>query len=54
MKDVKFTRAFGGGIHSAILSTDGRVYTFGCGSDGRLGHTESQEYVYLYREGFPK
>lgn len=38
LKDVKFARALGGGIHSALISTEGRVYTFGCGSDGRLGH----------------
>lgn len=28
----------GGGIHNAILTKSGKVLTFGCGSDGRLGH----------------
>ena len=27
-----------GGIHSAARDRDGRVYSWGCGSDGRLGH----------------
>ena len=27
-----------GGIHSAALDKEGKVYTWGCGSDGRLGH----------------
>lgn len=28
--------------------------TFGCGSDGRLGHPEVEKYVYLYREAIPR
>ncbi|CAF3772225.1 unnamed protein product [Rotaria sp. Silwood1] len=39
-----------GGIHSSALSTDGRVFTWGCGSDGRLGHAEAQGHRYLYKE----
>ncbi|CAF3792062.1 unnamed protein product [Rotaria sp. Silwood1] len=39
-----------GGIHSSALSTDGRVFTWGCGSDGRLGHAEVQDHRYLYKE----
>ena len=27
-----------GGIHSAALDREGKVFTWGCGSDGRLGH----------------
>ena len=47
-------RASAGGIHSAILSDDGAILTFGCGSDGRLGHPESSDHRYLYREGLPR
>ena len=43
-----------GGIHSGFLSVDGSVLTFGCGSDGRLGHPESADHRYLYREGLPR
>lgn len=28
--------------------------TFGCGSDGRLGHPEKGNAKYLYKEGYPK
>lgn len=43
-----------GGIHSAVLRADRKVMTFGCGSDGRLGHPEEAKYVYLYREPAPR
>ena len=43
-----------GGIHSALLTTDGSLYTWGCGSDGRIGHPEYEGYVYLYKESRPK
>ena len=51
-KTVK--KVVSGGIHSALLTTDGELYTFGCGSDGRLGHPEYEGYVYLYKESQPK
>ena len=28
--------------------------TFGCGSDGRLGHPEIGSHKYLYKEPYPK
>ncbi len=30
-----------GGIHSSAVSAAGHVFTWGCGSDGRLGHPEA-------------
>ena len=43
-----------GGIHKAIMTEEGDLYTFGCGSDGRMGHPEYEGYVYLYKESQPK
>jgi len=45
----KITKVSAGGIHSNILNDNGEILSFGCGSDGRLGHAKSNEYVYLYR-----
>lgn len=49
-----FQRLAAGGIHSSALSVDGRVFTWGCGSDGRLGHSESEGHRYLYKESEPR
>ncbi len=38
-----------GGIHTAVLDINGGIWTFGCGSDGRLGHPESDNHTYLYK-----
>ncbi|XP_067680604.1 uncharacterized protein [Haliotis asinina] len=43
-----------GGIHSSAVSVSGRVYTWGCGSDGRLGHPEGKGHRYLFRSDVPK
>lgn len=43
-----------GGIHSAILMENGELRTFGCGSDGRLGHPDIGTHKYLYKEKDPK
>ena len=43
-----------GGIHSAAVSMEGHVFTWGCGSDGRLGHPEAKGHRYLFRSDIPK
>ena len=52
--DVQVAKTVGGGIHNSLISTDGRLFTWGCGSDGRLGHPEYEGFVYLYKESHPK
>ena len=42
-----------GGIHSAAVDGRGRVWTWGCGSDGRLGHPGAEGHRYLFREDTP-
>jgi alpha-tubulin suppressor-like RCC1 family protein len=43
-----------GGIHSMAATAEGHVYTWGCGSDGRLGHPEGKGHRYLFRSDMPK
>ena len=43
-----------GGIHSACIDDKGLLRTWGCGSNGRLGHPESDDHTYLYKEGKPR
>ena len=43
-----------GGIHSAAVTREGSVYTWGCGSDGRLGHPEAKGHRYLFRSDVPR
>ena len=43
-----------GGIHQSAICEDGSLWTWGCGSDGRLGHPEYEGHVYLYKESLPK
>ena len=53
-ENIKIKTFIAGGIHSACLGENGILYTFGCGSDGRLGHPEKGSHKYLYKEKFPK
>eukprot|EP00817_Percolomonadidae_sp_ATCC50343_P004755 CAMPEP_0117421152 /NCGR_PEP_ID=MMETSP0758-20121206/2319_1 /TAXON_ID=63605 /ORGANISM="Percolomonas cosmopolitus, Strain AE-1 (ATCC 50343)" /LENGTH=379 /DNA_ID=CAMNT_0005203141 /DNA_START=15 /DNA_END=1151 /DNA_ORIENTATION=+ len=53
-QNLQVLRPINGGIHSSCLCSDGALYTFGCGSDGRLGHKEGSNYVYLYKETEPR
>ncbi|KAG2391765.1 hypothetical protein C9374_013250 [Naegleria lovaniensis] len=43
-----------GGIHNFAQTVDNSLLSFGCGSDGRLGHQESENYRYLYKELEPR
>ena len=36
--ELKVSKVLAGGIHSGFLDDNGHIYTFGCGSDGRIGH----------------
>ena len=51
---VTAAKIVAGAHHSSFLSTDGRLYTWGVGSDGRLGHPEFEGHVYKYHESRPK
>ena len=42
-----------GGIHSSSID-NGNLFTWGCGSDGRIGHPEVQGHRYLYKEPLPR
>lgn len=53
-ENIRVRQFIAGGIHSSCLAEDGTLYTFGCGSDGRLGHPEKGNHKYLYKEKFPK
>lgn len=44
----------GGGIHMGCVCDDGKLYTWGCGSDGRMGHPESAHHRYLFKESRPR
>lgn len=43
-----------GGIHSAALASGEGVFTWGCGSDGRLGHPEAHGHRYLFLSNVPR
>ena len=48
------TNVSAGGIHSSGVSHTGHVFTWGCGSDGRLGHPEAKGHRYLFRSDTPR
>lgn len=51
LKDIRVKEFVCGGIHNAVLTEKGEVMTFGCGSDGRIGHPECEgkKTVKIYR-----
>ncbi|KAF0980282.1 hypothetical protein FDP41_013496 [Naegleria fowleri] len=51
---VKIKHLVPGGIHNFAQTADNSLLSFGCGSDGRLGHQESENYRYLYKELEPR
>ncbi|XP_065670796.1 probable E3 ubiquitin-protein ligase HERC4 [Hydra vulgaris] len=51
---INFVQVCSGGIHSAGVSDAGELFTWGCGSDGRLGHPEAAGHRYLYHSSIPK
>jgi regulator of chromosome condensation len=52
-RNKNITKIRAGGIHSIALC-DNQLYSWGCGSDGRLGHPEFAGHRYLYKEPVPK
>jgi regulator of chromosome condensation len=46
INDINISKIICGGIHTALLTNQGQVMTFGCGSDGRLGHSESDSKLF--------
>lgn len=36
--DFKVKKTICGGIHHSLIDENDNLYTFGCGSDGRMGH----------------
>jgi alpha-tubulin suppressor-like RCC1 family protein len=45
----KVLKCCAGGIHSMLINDNNEAMSFGCGSDGRIGHEESKDHRYLYR-----
>jgi hypothetical protein len=42
MGTIKIAESACGTSHTALLTRTGEVYTFGCGTAGRLGHGDSK------------
>ena len=43
LAEKKVVGAAAGGNHTAALTPDGELFTFGCGDRGRLGHRETEK-----------
>ena len=50
----RVVKVVAGGLHSLALTENGLVFSWGCGSDGRLGHKEAIGHRYLYKETVPR
>mmetsp|Transcript_28803 Transcript_28803/g.51267 ORF Transcript_28803/g.51267 Transcript_28803/m.51267 type:complete len:360 (-) Transcript_28803:1491-2570(-) len=53
IQDFRAESVICGGIHTLAVN-QGTLYSWGCGSDGRIGHPESEGHRYLYREARPR
>jgi alpha-tubulin suppressor-like RCC1 family protein len=53
IQDFRVDSVHCGGIHTLALA-QGVLFSWGCGSDGRIGHPESEGHRYLYREARPR
>lgn len=53
IQDFRADAIICGGIHTLAVR-EGTLFSWGCGSDGRIGHPESEGHRYLYREARPR
>ena len=44
LEDKDVTMVVCGELHTAALTSEGRVYTWGLGKDGRLGHANRESH----------
>lgn len=44
LRGIEIVKVAAGGAHSAAITVDGELYTWGKGRYGRLGHNDSDDY----------